>query len=356
MKNLVGGLHTVYTKLKRLNITPLVCNVEQVRTLRALGAIQPGVNRCKLITKRDFETLYHDCTTSNARPGRPPKRFSSNMEGNLSGSPSPPSVFSNSLLSHSGAVQQAASPKVEASAQCSSSSVPACQVTVQQAQAQAQAQALDGGKGQTNFELCVQLLKCFDNDLLTSSQAQNSPAALLANLKNLGQAQAQSPRNLAVQSRRALQQLVQSQQSGGGHPGNQAYLSQLQQHFLQTQLQNSLRMQAQASASAGANANVNANQQVRMEAAAPAPAQVEAAGNQPGPEEQVLGEDSLSKLNALSALISHNANLNPVLSNFINSQRKRLLIENGQGEAEEAGISRVAEKLLREFLSPFQLS
>jgi len=75
LKHLVGGLHTVYTKLKRLNITPLVCNVEQVRTLRAIGAIQPGVNRCKLITKRDFEALYHDCTTSSARPGRPPKRY-----------------------------------------------------------------------------------------------------------------------------------------------------------------------------------------------------------------------------------------------------------------------------------------
>ena len=95
LKHLVGGLHTVYTKLKRLSITPLVCNVEQVntilwiglmtneycrvlnirgrstliecikvRTLRGLGAIQPGVNRCKLITRRDFEALYQDCTTS----------------------------------------------------------------------------------------------------------------------------------------------------------------------------------------------------------------------------------------------------------------------------------------------------
>lgn len=69
LKHLVGGLHTVYTKLKRLNITPLVCNVEQVRTLRAYGAIQPGVNRCKLITKRDFECLYHDCTTEGRKGG-----------------------------------------------------------------------------------------------------------------------------------------------------------------------------------------------------------------------------------------------------------------------------------------------
>ncbi|XP_019714388.1 dachshund homolog 1-like [Hippocampus comes] len=65
LKHLVGGLHTVYTKLKRLDITPVVCNVEQVRVLRGLGAIQPGVNRCKLISRQDFETLYSDCT--NAR-------------------------------------------------------------------------------------------------------------------------------------------------------------------------------------------------------------------------------------------------------------------------------------------------
>uniref|UniRef100_A0A1I8ISC1 Ski_Sno domain-containing protein n=1 Tax=Macrostomum lignano TaxID=282301 RepID=A0A1I8ISC1_9PLAT len=42
LKHLVGGLHTVYTKLKRLEICPVVCNVEQVRILRGLGAIQPG--------------------------------------------------------------------------------------------------------------------------------------------------------------------------------------------------------------------------------------------------------------------------------------------------------------------------
>jgi len=74
LKHLVGGLHTVYTKLKRLSIQPVVCNVEQVRILRGKGAIQPGVNRCKLITKKDFETLYQDCTTAS-RPGRPPKRY-----------------------------------------------------------------------------------------------------------------------------------------------------------------------------------------------------------------------------------------------------------------------------------------
>ena len=37
LKHLVGGLHTVYTKLKRLDVTPVVCNVEQVRILRGLG-------------------------------------------------------------------------------------------------------------------------------------------------------------------------------------------------------------------------------------------------------------------------------------------------------------------------------
>ncbi|KAJ8949617.1 hypothetical protein NQ318_007379 [Aromia moschata] len=65
LKHLVGGLHTVYTKLKRLDIVPLVCNVEQVRILRGLGAIQPGVNRCKLLSCKDFDTLYKDCTTAS---------------------------------------------------------------------------------------------------------------------------------------------------------------------------------------------------------------------------------------------------------------------------------------------------
>jgi hypothetical protein len=32
--------------------------------LRGLGAIQPGVNRCKLIADSDFDLLYKDCTTS----------------------------------------------------------------------------------------------------------------------------------------------------------------------------------------------------------------------------------------------------------------------------------------------------
>ena len=64
LKNLVGGLHTVYTKCKRLGINPIVCNVEQVRVLRGLGSIQPGVNRCKLISDTDFEQLMMDCNTS----------------------------------------------------------------------------------------------------------------------------------------------------------------------------------------------------------------------------------------------------------------------------------------------------
>ncbi|KAH8854784.1 Dachshund like [Schistosoma japonicum] len=75
LKHLVGGLHTVYTKLKRLDIIPVVCNVEQVRILRGLGAIQPGVNRCKLIAPQEFDILYADCTNSSSRPGRPSKRL-----------------------------------------------------------------------------------------------------------------------------------------------------------------------------------------------------------------------------------------------------------------------------------------
>ncbi|XP_023236289.1 dachshund homolog 1-like isoform X2 [Centruroides sculpturatus] len=70
LKHLVGGLHTVYTKLKRLDITPIVCNVEQVRILRGLGAIQPGVNRCKLLSCKDFDSLYKDCTTARLREER----------------------------------------------------------------------------------------------------------------------------------------------------------------------------------------------------------------------------------------------------------------------------------------------
>ncbi|EEC10549.1 dachshund, putative, partial [Ixodes scapularis] len=72
LRHLVGGLHTVYTKLKRLGISPIVCNVEQVRVLRGLGAIQPGVNRCKLLSCKDFDALYKDCTTARSNITVPP--------------------------------------------------------------------------------------------------------------------------------------------------------------------------------------------------------------------------------------------------------------------------------------------
>lgn len=76
LKHLVGGLHTVYTKLKRLEVTPVICNVEQVRLLRQVGAIQAGVNRCKLIAPSEFDILYDDCTNATCaslpRPAPPP--------------------------------------------------------------------------------------------------------------------------------------------------------------------------------------------------------------------------------------------------------------------------------------------
>ncbi|XP_077960825.1 dachshund c isoform X4 [Gasterosteus aculeatus] len=105
LKHLVGGLHTVYTKLKRLDIAPVVCNVEQVRVLRGLGAIQPGVNRCKLISRQDFETLYNDCTNASSRPGRPPKRLQSATEGGT-----------HHMLSHSGLVHAGIIPPADLSA------------------------------------------------------------------------------------------------------------------------------------------------------------------------------------------------------------------------------------------------
>ncbi|XP_068611880.1 dachshund b [Brachionichthys hirsutus] len=104
LKHLVGGLHTVYTKLKRLDIAPVVCTVEQVRVLRGLGAIQPGVNRCKLISRKDFETLFQDCTSASSRPGRPPKRCSSAgiQESPRLLHPGLPGLLSPNLLSHTG--------------------------------------------------------------------------------------------------------------------------------------------------------------------------------------------------------------------------------------------------------------
>ena len=51
LKHLVGGLHTVYTKLKRLDITPVVCNVEQVEfncNFKALRFLQ----QCHVVQQR----------------------------------------------------------------------------------------------------------------------------------------------------------------------------------------------------------------------------------------------------------------------------------------------------------------
>ncbi|XP_019515450.1 PREDICTED: dachshund homolog 2 isoform X3 [Hipposideros armiger] len=103
LKHLVGGLHTVYTKLKRLDISPVVCTVEQVRILRGLGAIQPGVNRCKLITRKDFETLFTDCTNASSRPGRPPKRSLGVLQDNARLLPhSVPGLLSPGLIAPTG--------------------------------------------------------------------------------------------------------------------------------------------------------------------------------------------------------------------------------------------------------------
>ncbi|KAM4726554.1 dachshund a isoform 2-T2 [Anableps anableps] len=102
LKHLVGGLHTVYTKLKRLRISPVVCTVEQVRVLRGLGAIQPGVNRCKLISRADFETLLRDCTSASSRPGRPPKRTLGLAAMRDGSRPLPPGLLSPALWSQTG--------------------------------------------------------------------------------------------------------------------------------------------------------------------------------------------------------------------------------------------------------------
>ncbi|XP_021103329.1 dachshund homolog 2 [Heterocephalus glaber] len=110
LKHLVGGLHTVYTKLKRLDISPVVCTVEQVRILRGLGAIQPGVNRCKLITRKDFETLFTDCTNASSRPGRPPKRSLGVLQENACLLPHAiPGLLSPGLITPTGKTSAAAS-------------------------------------------------------------------------------------------------------------------------------------------------------------------------------------------------------------------------------------------------------
>ncbi|XP_032237457.2 dachshund homolog 1-like [Nematostella vectensis] len=69
LKDLVSGMHTVYTKLKRMNIQGRNCNVEQVRMMRSVGAIGQVVNRCKLISKEDFNKIYEDCILYRG-PGR----------------------------------------------------------------------------------------------------------------------------------------------------------------------------------------------------------------------------------------------------------------------------------------------
>uniref|UniRef100_A0A8R1Y3Z1 Ski_Sno domain-containing protein n=1 Tax=Onchocerca volvulus TaxID=6282 RepID=A0A8R1Y3Z1_ONCVO len=51
----------------------MIC-LPQIRALRSLGAIQHGVNRCKLISCKDFDQLYDDCHKIHHRSGRPAKR------------------------------------------------------------------------------------------------------------------------------------------------------------------------------------------------------------------------------------------------------------------------------------------
>ncbi|KAJ8337802.1 hypothetical protein SKAU_G00367680 [Synaphobranchus kaupii] len=71
LKHLVGGLHTVYTKLKRLDICPVVCTVEQVRILRGLGAIQPGGESLQTHQSKGLRGALqrlHQCQL----PARPP--------------------------------------------------------------------------------------------------------------------------------------------------------------------------------------------------------------------------------------------------------------------------------------------
>ena len=38
-------------------------DTDEFPLFRGLGAIQPGVNRCKLLSDSDFDELYKDCTT-----------------------------------------------------------------------------------------------------------------------------------------------------------------------------------------------------------------------------------------------------------------------------------------------------
>ncbi|CAD5215646.1 unnamed protein product [Bursaphelenchus okinawaensis] len=119
LKELVGGLHTIYTKLKRLNIHPMVCNVEQVRALRMAGAIQCGVNRCKLINLLDLNSLLMDCEDASTRPGRPPKKVSSIPElqsvgRQLGSSGSSMTSFSNNMGSMSSNLSSAMGSSLQA--------------------------------------------------------------------------------------------------------------------------------------------------------------------------------------------------------------------------------------------------
>lgn len=50
LKEHVGGLHTVYTKLKRLNIHPIICNVDQVKFFKFLFLVIT-VNKLKIFIR-----------------------------------------------------------------------------------------------------------------------------------------------------------------------------------------------------------------------------------------------------------------------------------------------------------------
>ncbi|GLD64003.1 dachshund c isoform X1, partial [Lates japonicus] len=90
--------------LKRLDITPVVCNVGKSGCCGEWG-YQPGVNRCKLISRQDFRQLYNDCTSASSRPGRPPKRLQSVTEGGT-----------HHMLSHSGLMHAGIMPPADLSA------------------------------------------------------------------------------------------------------------------------------------------------------------------------------------------------------------------------------------------------
>ncbi|CAG6016816.1 unnamed protein product [Menidia menidia] len=86
LKHLVGGLHTVYTKLKRLDITPVVCNVEQGGQICCTAA-------------------FLELVRFHSRPGRPPKRLQSVTEGGT-----------HHMLSHTGLMHAGIMPPADLSA------------------------------------------------------------------------------------------------------------------------------------------------------------------------------------------------------------------------------------------------